>query len=484
MKKILLYHLLFVLMLLTGCSKFLERLPDNRTELNSGDKISQLLGTAYPEANYMDFCESMSDNVDDKGVGDQDITNADSYFFNVVADNQQDSPEYYWNACYAAIAAANQALEACNESPDSDELLPQKGEALVARAYAHFMLVTLFSKVYDPATASSDPGIPYVTEPEKVVIKKYDRKTVAYVYDMIEKDLLEGMPLISDQEYTVPRYHFTKVAANAFAARFYLFKRDYQKVVEYAGQVFNSSNVTSLLRPWNTTYLTLTYREMWAEYTKATQPANLLLGETSSFWGRYYYTTRYGMNSVKRDEIFTSNVTGGSWAFRNQIYTAGNDDDYMIPKINEYFVRSSINATIGLGYVMVPLFTVEEVLFNKAEAENALNYTSEAIADLNSYASTRIINYNSASHRITEAKIRNFYRTTDLQTGILQTILDFKRAEFVQEGMRWFDILRHKITVTHRTTTGQVIELGENDPRRVLQIPGSAGLSGVDQNPR
>ncbi|HRQ49049.1 MAG TPA: RagB/SusD family nutrient uptake outer membrane protein [Agriterribacter sp.] len=483
MKKLFIYIPVVLLAANTGCKKYLEHLPDNRTELNSPEKVSQLLGTAYPQANYMDFCESLSDNVADKGVGEQDITNADAYLYKDVTDNQQDSPEYYWNACYAAIAAANHALEACNAAEDPAGYQAQKGEALVARAYAHFMLVTLFSKVYDPATASSDPGIPYVTEPEKVVIKNYERKTVAYVYEMIEKDLLEGLPLLVDQQYTVPRYHFTKAAANAFAARFYLYKKEYAKTVEYAGRVFTTSNITTLLRPWNTTYLTYTYREMWAEYAKATQPANLLLGETPSWWGRYYYSTRYGMTSAIRDDIFGSNVTGGTWAFRNHTYTAGTNN-YMIPKINEYFVRTSVNASIGVGYIMVPLFTVEEVLFNKAEANNALNNTNDAITDLNSYAAARIVNYSAATHRITETKIKNFYGTSDLQEGILQTILDFKRAEYVQEGMRWFDILRHKIVVTHRTVEGEVIELGENDPRRILQIPESAELSGVDQNPR
>jgi hypothetical protein len=189
------------------------------------------------------------------------------------------------------------------------------------------------------------------------------------------------------------------------------------------------------------------------------------------------------MTSAIRDQIFASNVTGGVWAFRNHTYTSGTNN-YMIPKINEYFVRNSVNASIGTGYIMVPLFTAEEVLFNKAEANNALNNTSDAITDLNSYAATRIVNYNAATHRITDTKIKNFYGTSDLQKAILQTILDFKRAEYVQEGMRWFDILRHRIVVTHRTAEGEVIELGADDPRRVLQIPSSAKLSGIDQNPR
>ena len=35
-------------------------------------------------------------------------------------------------------------------------------------------------------------------------------KLLQYVYEMIEKDLLEGLPLIEDKAYTVPKYHFNK----------------------------------------------------------------------------------------------------------------------------------------------------------------------------------------------------------------------------------------------------------------------------------
>src|SRR6185436_9017002 len=109
MKKLLSYFSL--ILLLGSCKKFLEKAPDNRAVLNSPEKVSQLLGTAYPQANYMAFCESISDNVADKGIGGLDRTNIDPFNFKDVANNQEDSPEFYWNACYSAIAAANQALE-------------------------------------------------------------------------------------------------------------------------------------------------------------------------------------------------------------------------------------------------------------------------------------------------------------------------------------------------------------------------------------
>lgn len=482
MKKLSLYTAVFLAFTASSCKKFLEQPPDNRAELHSPEQVSRLLGTAYPQSNYMGFFESASDNVADKGAGTIRNYNVDAYKFDDIRDDQQDSPEAYWQACYAAIAVANQALETCATAPDPDAYRAQKGEALLARAYAHFMLVTVFSETYNPTTAASDPGIPYVTEPEKVVFKNYERKTVAYVYEMIEKDLTAGLSLIDDKTYTVPRYHFNRAAANAFAARFYLFKRDYQKVVQHVNQVFPTNNASSMLRPWNTTYKNMTYQELFDTYARATEPANLLLVETVSWWARDYYNLRYSLTSGKRDEVLYYNVTGGQWSFENHVYTVGTDN-YVIPKINEHFVRNNVNANIGLGYVVVPLFTAEEALLNRVEANTYLNNTTAAINDLNTYAATRINNYNATTHRITSAKIQGFYGT-NLQTGLVLTVLDFKRAEFVQEGMRWLDILRYRIPVTHRTSEGEIFTLTGDDPRRLFQIPQSATIAGIEQNPR
>ncbi|MCS3800347.1 RagB/SusD family nutrient uptake outer membrane protein [Niastella sp. OAS944] len=493
MQKILLYTTCALLFTTVGCKKFLEKNPDNRASVTTPEQVSQLLGTAYPQGNYMAFTESISDNVTDKGTGTQEKTNIDPYFFRDVTDNQQDSPENYWNACYTAIAAANQALEAIRNAPDSTLYAAQRGEALVCRAYAHFMLVTFFSKVYDPSTAGSDLGIPYVTTPEKVVFQKYDRKTVEYVYNMIEKDLTTGLPLIDDTKYTIPRYHFTKAAANAFASRFYLFKGDYKSVLAYSNAVLGTGDVTPMLRPWNTTYRTMTPQELFAVYQKATEPANLLLVETVSNWGRDYYRVRYGLSADLRDEILAveglmtigTNDDSAELAFRYQTYTAGTNN-IVLPKINEYFVRSSVNANIGLPYVMVPLFTAEEVLFNRIEANIYLNASNAnaAIADLNAYASTRFVDYNIADYTITPAKLQDYYATGNVRLNTLYALLDFKRAEYMQEGMRWFDIIRYGIGITHTTTTGETMSLPDGDLKRVFQLPESVKQSGMPLNPR
>lgn len=470
------------LVAIAGCNKYLDKSPDSTwTELDTPAKVSQLLGTAYPQANYIVFAEAMTDNVEDKGAGVTDRTNLDPYFFNDVSATEQDSPEFYWQACYTAIAAANNALKACAAAPDKERYTAQKGEALVARAYAHFMLVTFFSKFYDATTAASDPGIPYVTEPETIVNKHYERKTVAYTYEMIEKDLLAGMALISDENYDVPRYHFNRSATYAFATRFYLFKKDYQKVVEYANQVFPNNDLASNMRPWNTIYKSMSPGVIWDTYAKATEKANLLLVETQSLYGRYVAQYRYGLTYNIQRQVLGSNVTGGNFAY--PLYYYGTRD-YFVPKLTEYFVKASVNATIGDPYVMIPLFTTEEVLFNRAEANAYLGSYNEALSDLNLFASKRITNYNVALHRITAASIKDYYGISDARNGLLQTVIDFKRAEFIQEGHRWFDLQRYKVPVEHYTDKGEKMVLDADDKRRVLQIPSSATTSGIALNPR
>ena len=481
-QRIIIFSVFLGTMIFAGCNKYLDQVPDSTwTDLSTPEKVSRLLGTAYPKSNYITFCEAMTDNVTDKGTGVIERVNQDPFMFNDVQNDKEDSPEAYWHACYNAISAANHALQACDKAGNTQAYIRQRGEALVARAYAHFMLVNFFSKFYDPATAASDPGIPYVTEPETVVIKQYERKTVAYVYDMVEKDLLEGLPLISDDIYSVPRYHFNRAAAYAFATRYYLFKKDYAKVLEYANQVFGNNDLASNMRPWNTTYANMSPAQIWNTYANATENANLLLAETASLYGRNGPRYRYGMDYARQIAILANNVTGGRWVY--PVYYYGNQD-YFVPKLTEYFVKASVNATIGDPYVMIPLFTTEEVLFSRAEANAYLGNTAAVLQDLNLFASKRISNYSASQHAVTSAKIRSYYGTNDVQAGLIATILDFKRAEFVQEGMRWFDLQRYKAQVTHGTRTGQVYVLTADDKRRVLQIPQSATTSGIALNPR
>jgi hypothetical protein len=488
MKRIILYASLIAVISLTGCKKYLDKEPDNRTQIRTPEQIAQLLTTAYPQGSYILFTESMSDNAEDKGSGGTgydyvDKINRQSYRYEVVesAPDDLDSPDWYWKSCYEAIAAANQALEIIEASPNKAQLSAHRGEALVARAYAHFMLVTLFAKSYDPATAASDPGIPYVTAPEKTILAQYERKTVAFVYEMIEKDIKEGLPLINDQIYgTAPKFHFNRKAAAAFAARFYMFKQDYNSVVTYATQALGTT-ATESLRNWNTTLTSLQYYELEAEYTKSSEPGNLLLQEANSIWGRAYPSLRYGLGQdIATKIILSRNVTG--WIYAYDMYGA-NPTVYNIPKFYEHFVRENLNANFGEPYNTIPLFTGEEALLNRAEAYVRLNNSTASINDMNAFISKNIESYDPSTDNVSPAKIQAYYGGATNNAMIL-AVLDFKRAFFLHEGLRWLDILRLKIPVVHTTKEGERIELTPDDKRRVLQLPPLTKQAGLEPNTR
>lgn len=491
MKKIITYISVGVAMMLGSCDKYLAKEPDNRAKLSDPAKVSQLLGSAYPLANYMAFAEAMSDVASDKGTGGVEPFTQDPYYFRDVNATDQDSPDFYWSACYAAIAAANQALEACNTAPDPENYKNQKGEALLCRAYAHFMLVTLYSKPFG-ATSSSDPGVPYVTEPETTVIKQYDRRTVSYVYEMIEKDILAGLPLINDASYAVPRYHFNRAAGNALATRFYLYKKDYNRALAYAAQ--SISNFLPNLRPWNTTYQTTGLNELPALYQKSSEPANLLLVSCPSryCYNYYYATTRYGLTNATKADIFNTSiaVTGGSWVYNSAF--VGSQTNPAIPKLyGRDFAFETPSSNFGFQYGTITLFSVEEVLFNKAEASTYLNNYDLAIADLNTYVSTRLTGVTPGSlpsnRTITQAKVLAHYgNTLNIRDALINYILELKRTEFIHEGMRWFDMLRYNIPVKHLiagpTGSGLYVDsvvVPANDKRRQLKLPDGVKLSGI-----
>ena len=51
----------------SSCNDFLDTMPDNRTELDTPEKITKILVTAYPTTNWNMIAEFSSDNTDDNG---------------------------------------------------------------------------------------------------------------------------------------------------------------------------------------------------------------------------------------------------------------------------------------------------------------------------------------------------------------------------------------------------------------------------------
>lgn len=514
------------LVLLTGCNNFLDVVPDDRTEINTTEKLAKLVADAYPKASYAAMLNSRVDFVTDKGSGKQENnSNTDPFFWRDVEDETQDTPTWFWRKFYYSIAEVNHALRAAEEMGAPKEQEPYIAEAKMIRSFSHFMLVSLFAKFYDKDSDNSSPGVPYVTEPETVALAKYDRETVAKTYEKIEKDLIESIDKLgSDAIYTVPRYHFTRAAANAYASRFYLYKGDWGKVITYASKVFpmpsvfvgqeGAKNVSDRdnaniyaknnFQPWLTTYAVAPgSSDVKIAYTKSDNTSNLLLTEMSSRMSRYANTWRYGCVKSDLEQTLTSsalNVTGGQWAYRNWY----NGDNYYVPKYYELFIKTDINASSGTIYTIFPTFRNEEVLLNRAEAYVMLEDYEKALADLNIFCRQRIKNYNEEKHVITEQTVVKFYNAalsnedhfmkkynaygsaswSDVKKALILCILDFRRNEFMWEGLRWWDMMRYRIPITHTTKEGDSNTLYPGDDRWLLQLPETAELADVQLNPR
>lgn len=477
---------------LSSCSDYLSEIPDNRTQIDSEEKISELLVGAYPDGSYMQIAATRSDNFADKGnLSATDNLDLSLYSWEIPIDDQQDSPIFYWSACYKAIAQANQALASIEElSTEENPMNAQRGEGLLARAYAHFMLVNLWSEHYDPATSSSDLGIPYVTEPENELLKDYSRGTVEEVYENIEQDLLEGLELV-ENNYESPKFHFTPEAALAFATRFYLYKGEWQKVIDYSNQLLNSNNLN--LRDWEF-YNTLQYSEVENIFSSSTQSTNLLIAYTSSVYSRSFASSRFGLSNAKLDDLFSqnsfSNPTGKTWIY--PIY--GTDLVYNIPKFQEYFEYTNINA--GIGFVHTPnvLFSYDEVVLARAEAYAMLEQYDNSLNDINSVLASVTTNFNS-SDELSQSDVEEFYQyeenvftpyysLNETQTSFVECIAEIRRREYYFEGLRWFDIKRFHLEVAHDFINRNTDILGKEDNRRLLQIPQNALAVGIQPNPR
>ena len=516
-----LYILIITVLGLASCN-FLDTNPDNRTEIDSKKKVRLLLVNAYDAPNYGPVCELCSDNLVDNNTPDSQGKSANKTpisqmcnqvfaWQDVTSDNQQDTPYAIWDNCYKNISVANQALSAIKELEEQGQNMDvEKAEALLCRAYNHFILVNVFSQAYKDAELSKkDIGVHYMTDIENTVKPAYDRGTVAEVYELIDKDIQAALPYVSEEYYAVPKYHFNVKAAYAFAARFYLYMRDYDKVIAYANKVLGTSQSDAAALMFdadNCMKLGNIEQEMYAWYD-ATSPANLFIQITSSI-ALYHFMPdycRYTLNRAPRD--LTINGSGPCWSDRFPGVNIWRFDDNFggfLGKMYEPFEYTNKEAGIGYPHSLRREFTSGETLLCRAEAEIMKGDLAAAVADMNVWCKGWL-----CTKELTDANIRSFFRagknvqqTPELhhqdmcpswtisedKLPYVWCVLHFRRIETMHDGMRWFDIKRYGIPLTHEMSNGDgtvaTLKLDWDDDRRAIQLPQEALMAGQQANPR
>lgn len=513
---------------LSSCNKYLDENPRSTlVEPDNAYTIKKLLVAAYPTATAEYLTELASDNIQDDGTSNpytNQFVEGAAYWTRIInSDGNYDAVYKLWLENYYSLAHVNLALDKLAKQPNADSdpnLLGIRGEALVLRAWIHFELANTFCLAYDPKTASSDLGIPYVKQVVRDLQPDYPRGTLAETYQQIEADLKEGIPLV--ERYTsysdkLRKYHFDAASAHALAARFYLYYQKWAEAEEHATEVLGE-NAAASLRNWQDFYNVPRSDTGYANaYYEPTDRANLLSQATYTYYlwlltnGASYYNTRFTQSQelTRTETLYANNIWGNDdpYWFAPFIYTEGFVNKTVQPK-QPVFPGSSATT------IITP-FTTDETLMVRAEARIHQQKYDAAIADLNLWTTAYLNNGNDAANprkksytkeeiiahytalpwdSEKEASMRkpfqpHFTIASDDENALLQHLLQCRRILTMHEGLRWQDIKRFGITIYRRQSDGSgnysvVATLPGNDPRQAIQLPGQAVKGSIQPNPR
>ncbi len=537
-----------VILALTACADFLDKDPDERTTVDTEDKVVMLLGSAYSEGNWGFIAEMSSDNMMDnncphlpfKSSDAQVLTHYNLASYNGYIDDElfrfdpgvsstdTDSPYYIWENAYEAIATANMALESIDELVEeaggemSAKLRAARAEALLCRAHNHFILVNLFSQAYkDEEASKNDIGIPYIKNVETTVSPHYDRGSVTETYANIEEDLLAGLADITDDNYELPKWHFNVNAAHAFAARFYLYKREYEKVIEHADYVLGEG--TSLLSGKLMDYSEFDdctsssdYRVFWQA---ADEPNNLLLIPTHSRQWRAAVGYRYSCTSTALVEVYYHTNANSNWSVIPTVNVGGynyyrSNTDYgrMCCKICESFEYTNKVAGIGYAHIIRREYTGTELLLDRAEAKIMLHDIDGAVEDMIAYDDNRYsfsdeikakYTANNSLRQLTKDLIDSYYSvsthyncyknwdfTQNMSSSFvvpedcvtyMNCLNEERRFELWETGWRFFDLKRYGIEYSHSVGLESTeYYLTWDDERRAIEVPQAAIVAGLE----
>ena len=386
-----------------------------------------------------------------------------------------------WASMYSVIARANTIINSIdNIEGDTDLLNYLKGEALTARALAHFDLVRLFAKPYDASTASTDLGVPYMKE---FVISEPPRDNIQSVYDNIINDLNAAYPLLNHSPYDEKAdTHFSQTAVNAILARAYLYMKNWDQAISFAQKCIDSDNYSLAIGN--------DFKDMWINDVseEIIWKVGLTVNDAAGHYPGYnYYNDSQGLPDP--DYMPTDNflsIYDQENDIRYQTYFANVETKYGVSltlcdkyPTNPEFAATS-NAT---GANMPKVLRLAEQYLICAEAYAEKGDAATAWQYIQSIRASRIDNYNPA--------------TDVMPSNVKSEIFEERKRELAFEGHLWFDYKRKGLGFERqgRSDSGNnvmtneinslVIE--ESNNRWILPIPqdelnANSGMTG-QQNP-
>ena len=508
---------------LSSCNDYLDKLPDERAELDSDLKITQLLVSAYPTVNNVLITEVLSDNMDDNGRQySAPVIMEDIYRLEDTSEEGNDTPYYIWGGYYESVATVNEAIQGINNLGNPASLQGALAEAKLIRAYSMFMLAQTFCMAWNPEKADEYPGLPYPLIPEQDINATYERGTLRQLYEAIDKDIEEALPHIAEAAagYSIPKYHFNVKAAYAFAAHFNLYYMKYDRVIKYASEVLGS-DPTTVMRYYEP-YRALGFLDFANRWIRSEEQANLMILASYSIAPRYLNSSyRFAHNyDITAYETYWVDMPWGSGSSNNTIIYAnklyGSNQCVRYPSYYEQFEYTDKVAGIGYTHAVDPVFTGDLTILERAEAYCLSGDLESAVKDINTWIVTHCKESEGKTVRpvMTVKSITSYVTGTDYakrtpdgnrdrsfrkhmhpqgftidaegsdQESMLQFILHMKRIETVFHGIRMQDLKRYGIEYTHPVVGEDPQIFIRGDLRGAVQIPNTVITAGLEGNPR
>lgn len=244
MKKIRYGFLLALLAFASACSDFTDIDPKGKNVLSRVDDLDMLLNYEYRQSGFA-FRTVMlaandilpyADNIPNLLSAKEKTLNGVLATWDEDADRAMlTASDATYSLCYSINArVANAVIGKIDAAAgDRHKAGRLKAEAYVLRAYMHYIVVNLYAKAYDPATAATDPGVAYVKENNSIDVP-CPKSTVAEVYQYILDDLDTALALNSLPDQPANTMRVGKAFAYAVKAKALMAMHRFPEALEAA----------------------------------------------------------------------------------------------------------------------------------------------------------------------------------------------------------------------------------------------------------
>lgn len=263
---------------LTSCSDFTEIQPKGTNLLETTDQLELLLNYQYGYDSALgttDMMELCGDIIEYYGNVNNLFSQPQNNLYQIRLGWDEErhvkfsaeltSHDVFYNECYSIIGRiSNSILDRVEVAQGlQGDKARLKSEALVLRAYFHYLLVQKYAKAYNPSTAASEPGIIYETETLDIK-KAAPKSTLEEVYQCILKDIDDAIATGGLPEKNINRMRMSLPCAYAIKALALMSMQNYSGAEEAAKRALDICNTV-------VDYNTMTVSVPATNYFKLTQ---------------------------------------------------------------------------------------------------------------------------------------------------------------------------------------------------------------------